>query len=59
MIDCGGALATFPMCCSGRSNRSKHGGRLPRLQGIHNQRSAAGTVASPTAPELAPNNAPE
>ena len=54
------------MCRSGRSNRSKHGGRLPRLQSIGNcARQPVLSVQRPhssrgsRASALVPNDAPE
>ena len=41
------------MCRSGRSNRSKHGGRLPRLQSIENRSRQPVLWVPPTAPESA------
>jgi hypothetical protein len=44
---CYTGLSTRPCKCHlGRSNRSKHGGRWPRLQSISEPRSAAGAVGA-------------
>src|SRR5665213_868811 len=51
MLTSGGEV--WPMCCSGRSNKSKHGGRLPRLQGIENRAWQPVLQVAPTAPESA------
>jgi hypothetical protein len=45
MVGLGHQTVYPPMCRSGRSNRSKHGGRLPRLQSIE-PLSAAGAVGA-------------
>jgi hypothetical protein len=47
------------MCRSGRSNRSKHGGCLPRLQSVENLARQAVLWVPPSASARAPNNAPE
>jgi hypothetical protein len=47
------ALGPSRKCRSGRSNRSEHGGRLPRLQSIENRSRQPVLWVPPTAPESA------
>ena len=47
------ALPHASKCRSGRSNKSKHGGRLSRLQGMENRSWQPVLQVAPTAPESA------